>query len=99
MVVAHEIALGARALAEATESAQFWLELSPGSGPAAQIAETLLLAGRQGDAALDTWIFSGGNALVKDVFVAGRHLVQDRHHIHEETIAANFRRALRRLDT
>ena len=62
-------------------------------------AAHLLLAGRQGDAALDTWIFSGGNALVKDVFVAGRHLVQDRHHIHEETIAANFRRALRRLDT
>jgi tetratricopeptide (TPR) repeat protein len=48
---ATEIALGARALAEATESAQFWLELSPGSGAAAQIAETLLLAGRQPEAA------------------------------------------------
>jgi formimidoylglutamate deiminase len=58
-----------------------------------------LLAGRAKDAALDTWIFSGGNALVKDVFVAGRHLVKDRRHIHEDTIARNFRRALRRLDT
>ncbi len=58
-----------------------------------------LLAGREGDAALDTWIFSGGNALVKDVFVAGRHLVKDRRHIHEDEIARDFRAALRRLDT
>jgi formimidoylglutamate deiminase len=58
-----------------------------------------LLAGRKDDAALDTWIFSGGNALVKDVFVAGRHLVKDRCHIHEDGIARNFRSALRRLDT
>ena len=58
-----------------------------------------LLAGRKGDAALDTWIFSGGNALVKDVFVAGRQVVKDRHHIHEDKIARNFRAALRRLDT
>ncbi len=58
-----------------------------------------LLWGRTGDAALDSWIFSGGNQLVKDVFVAGRHLVQDRHHIHEDQIARSFRRALRRLDT
>ncbi|WP_374331947.1 formimidoylglutamate deiminase [Aestuariivirga sp.] len=58
-----------------------------------------LLAGRAGDAALDTWIFSGGNALVKDVIVGGAHVVKDRHHIHEETIARDFRAALRRLDT
>jgi formimidoylglutamate deiminase len=58
-----------------------------------------LLAGRKNDAALDTWIFSGGNALVKDVFAAGRHVVNDRRHIHEDMIARNFRRALRRLDT
>ena len=58
-----------------------------------------LLAGRAEDSALDSWIFSGGNALVSDVFVAGCHLVQDRRHIHEETILRNFRNALRRLDT
>jgi formimidoylglutamate deiminase len=62
-------------------------------------AEHPLLAGRQGDAALDSWIFSGGTALVKDVFAGGRHLVQNRHHIHEDTIARNFRAALRRLET
>ena len=58
-----------------------------------------MLGGRSEDGALDSWIFSGGNALVKDVLVAGRHLVKDRHHIHEETIARNFRAALRRLTT
>jgi formimidoylglutamate deiminase len=62
-------------------------------------AEHPLLAGRTEDAALDTWIFSGGNALVKDVFVAGQQVVKDRHHIHEDKIARNFRAALRRLAT
>lgn len=62
-------------------------------------ADHPLLAGRAEDAALDSWIFSGGNALVKDVIVGGAHVVKDRHHIHEETIARNFRAALRRLDT
>ena len=51
------------------------------------------------DAALDTWIFSGGNALVRDVFVGGQQVVKDRHHIHEDQIARNFRAALRRLDS
>lgn len=62
-------------------------------------AEHPLLAGRTEDSALDTWIFSGGNALVRDVFVGGTQVVKDRHHINEETIARNFRAALRRLDT
>jgi len=60
-------------------------------------ADHPLLAGRAEDAALDTWIFSGGNALVKDVIVGGTHVVQDRHHINEDQIARNFRAALRRL--
>jgi tetratricopeptide (TPR) repeat protein len=46
-----EIALSARALNEAAESAQLWLELSPDSPSAGQIAETLLLASRQPEAA------------------------------------------------
>ena len=37
--------------------------------------------------------------LVKDVFVGGRQVVKDRHHIHEDQIARNFRAAMRRLDT
>ena len=55
------------------------------------------LIGRGEDAALDTWIFSGGNLLVKDVLVAGRHVVKDRHHHHEEAIARRFATAVRRL--
>ena len=62
-------------------------------------ADHPLLAGRAEDSALDTWIFSGGNALVRDVFVGGQQVVKDRHHIHEDQIARNFRAALRRLDT
>ncbi len=56
-----------------------------------------LLAGRRGDQVLDSWIFSAGNAAVKDLFVAGRHLVKDRQHIHEEAIAARFRKTMGRL--
>jgi formimidoylglutamate deiminase len=55
------------------------------------------LAGRSGDAALDTWIFSAGNAVVKDMIVAGQHLVKDRRHIREDSITAAFRAAVERL--
>ena len=46
--------------------------------------------------ALDSWIFSGGNACVKDMIVGGRHLVQDRRHIREDVILRNFQTALKR---
>ncbi len=62
-------------------------------------AEHPSLIGRRQDAALDTWIFSGGNSCVKDVIVGGRHVVKDRHHVHEDIIARNFRAALGRLAT
>jgi formimidoylglutamate deiminase len=55
------------------------------------------LIGRAGDDLLDTWIFSAGNACVKDMFVAGTHVVKDRHHHAEDRIAQNFRQAVRRL--
>ncbi len=55
------------------------------------------LIGRSGDGVLDSWIFSSGNACVKDVLVGGAHVVEDRHHIREEEIAARFRAAVKRL--
>jgi formimidoylglutamate deiminase len=55
------------------------------------------LIGRSGDSILDSWIFSGGNQCVKDVFVAGGQVVKDRHHVREEEIEAGFRVAMRRL--
>jgi formimidoylglutamate deiminase len=55
------------------------------------------LIGRNGDQAVDSWIFSGGNSCVRDVFVAGEHVVEDRRHIREESILQNFRAAVKRL--
>jgi len=57
------------------------------------------LAGRSGDAILDTWIFSGGRDVIKDVFVAGRRVVSDRRHMGQDRIAANYLQTLRRLDS
>ena len=52
---------------------------------------------RTGDAALDTWIFSAGNAAVKDVIVGGSHVVKDRRHINEDRIQKKFVETVRRL--
>jgi formimidoylglutamate deiminase len=51
------------------------------------------LAGKSGDAILDTWIFAGGTR-VDCAWVRGRKLVEgSRHHL-RETIAANFRKTM-----
>ncbi|HUQ37947.1 MAG TPA: formimidoylglutamate deiminase [Aestuariivirga sp.] len=55
------------------------------------------MTGRTGDAALDTWIFSAGNAAVKDVIAAGSHVVKDRRHIDEDRIQKKFSETVRRL--
>ena len=55
------------------------------------------MLGRAGDAALDAWIFSGGNAAVKDVIVAGSHVVRERRHFDEGRIQQKFKETVRRL--
>jgi formimidoylglutamate deiminase len=55
------------------------------------------LTGRTGDNVLDSWIFSGGNACVSDVFVAGQHLVRQGQHIDGPNITARYRKALEAL--
>jgi formimidoylglutamate deiminase len=55
------------------------------------------LIGRSGDSILDSWIFSGGNACVKDVYVGGKQVVKERRHVEEEKITERFRKALIRL--
>ena len=55
------------------------------------------MTGREGDAALDTWIFSAGNAAVKDVIVGGAHVVKDCRHINEDRIQTKFSETVRRL--
>ena len=46
---------------------------------------------------IDSFVFSGGNAAVRDVFSGGRHIVRDGHHIAEDAIRERFRHTLERL--
>ena len=55
------------------------------------------LPGKSGDAILDAWIFSAGNALVDCVWSGGRKLVQSGRHASRERIAARFAATMRRL--
>ena len=57
-------------------------------------ADDPLFAGVAGDALLDTWIFAGGNRLVKNVWAAGRHLVQNHRHVRRDEVARKARRVL-----
>ncbi len=84
---------GAQAMAQPTGA------LAPGyrADIAVLDADHPALIGRRGDSVLDSWIFSGGNQCVKDVFVAGTHVVKDRRHVREDEIEAGFRAAMRRL--
>ena len=55
------------------------------------------LAGKSGDAILDAWIFSAGNALVDCVWSGGRKVVQGGRHAAREKIAARFNATMRRI--
>ncbi|MBL4768989.1 MAG: formimidoylglutamate deiminase [Rhodobacteraceae bacterium] len=55
------------------------------------------LIGRQGDTALDTWVFTAGNELVCDVWSAGRHMVQNGRHVFRHEITQSYRDCLSRL--
>jgi formiminoglutamate deiminase len=55
------------------------------------------LIGREGEDIIDSFIFSGGNAAVRDVFIAGRQVVSEGHHIDETIAYERFRRAISSL--
>lgn len=55
------------------------------------------LVGRTGEAVIDSFVFCGANAAVRDVFIGGRHIVRDGHHIAEAAALDRFRRALASL--
>ena len=55
------------------------------------------LYGREQDDLLDSWIFSGNQNLVKDVYVGGKMVIRDGHHADEESIANNYRDTLDQL--
>jgi formimidoylglutamate deiminase len=55
------------------------------------------LVGREGDALLDSHIFSGNRSVVRDVMVGGRWVIEDGHHADEGAIAAEYAAAVQRL--
>jgi formiminoglutamate deiminase len=60
-------------------------------------AQHVALAGRSGDAILDSWIFGAGRSLVDCVWSRGRRIVKDGRHHARETIAQRFRQTLEGL--
>ena len=57
----------------------------------------LAIAGLNGDAILDAWVFSSTDDLVHDVWSAGRRVVEAGRHVHHEEISTAFGTTLRRL--
>lgn len=55
--------------------------------------------GRQDDIALDGWIFAGDDHMVRDVWSAGRHVVQEGQHRHHDEITARYRAIIGTLKT
>jgi len=56
-----------------------------------------VLAGREGDALLDSWVFSGQDNPIRHVMCGGCWAVRDAHHVREAAIGAAYRAAVRRL--
>ncbi|MFT4793133.1 MAG: formimidoylglutamate deiminase [Paracoccaceae bacterium] len=58
------------------------------------------LCNRHGDAALDSLIFGGGGqACIRDVWSAGRHVVKEGRHFRRDAITTAFKRTMRQLET
>jgi len=55
------------------------------------------MLGAAADAALDHLLFSGGDAAIRDVMVAGRWVVKDRRHEAEDAVLGRFAGLLERL--
>ncbi len=55
------------------------------------------LYGRSDDSLIDSWIFSGNENLVKDVYVGGKQMIQNGRHANEEAINQNYRQTLDHL--
>jgi formimidoylglutamate deiminase len=60
-------------------------------------ADHIALAGRSGDAILESWIFAAGRPLVDCVWAQGRKVVQNGRHHSRSSVAQRFRRAIERL--
>jgi len=58
-----------------------------------------LLAARQADEVLDSWIFAGNVPLVREVYRHNRCRVREGRHVQHEAIAARYKTTLARLRT
>ena len=56
------------------------------------------LAGKQGDTLLDSFVFAGGDAMVTDVWSAGRHVVEEGRHVRRDEITGRYIRAINELE-
>ena len=55
------------------------------------------LAGKEGDALLDSFVFAGGDRLVTDVWSAGRHVVTEGRHVRRDAITRRYIGTIGRL--
>ena len=55
------------------------------------------LVGRRRDQVLNAWLFFNGGNPVRDVYVAGKRVIADGHHVKEEAIASRYARTMRKL--
>jgi len=55
------------------------------------------LAGRSGDAILDSFVFAGDDRMVSEVWSAGRHLVTEGRHVGHDAIRARYMRVMAEL--
>lgn len=55
------------------------------------------LYGRKENDLLDSWIFSGNENLVKDVYVGGKQVIKDGHHANQDSITQKYRQTLDQL--
>lgn len=58
-----------------------------------------ILAGREKNEILDSWIFSGNRNSVSDVYVGGQHVIRDGVHAQQELIEQRFRAVLHDLNS
>ncbi|SMO88594.1 formimidoylglutamate deiminase [Paracoccus laeviglucosivorans] len=59
--------------------------------------DNTVMAGRKGDQMLDSLVFAGHDGLIRDVWSAGRHVVQDGRHIARDAIVADYLTTIHRL--
>ena len=60
-------------------------------------AEAADLAGKEGDALVDSFVFAGSDRLVTDLWSAGRHVVTEGRHVRHDAITGRYMRTMDRL--